>query len=104
MTDASPISRKACSVRPQTLRSLSAFLCALALAGCGDSPAPDEGPHGPPGGLIDVNNGAIPLGEDMPTGRAGMGGGGGGSSNPGAAGKAGSSAQGGASGHLPPAK
>jgi hypothetical protein len=87
----------------QCMRSLRAFLCVLLLAGCGDGSAPDEAPHGPPGGLIDVNNDSIPLGEDSAAGgRAGAGGGG--ASHSGVAGKAGSTAQGGASGHLPPAK
>lgn len=102
MTKASPTIRKAYPRPARSLRWLPAFFCAMALTGCGDGAPSDQAPHGPPGGLIDVNNGSIPLGEDTPAaGRSGAFGGG---SNAGAAGKPGSTAQGGAPGHLPPAK
>jgi len=103
MTKPSAMIRKPCSGPVQPSRLLCALVCALSLTGCGEGAPPDEAPHGPPGGLIDVNNDSIPLGEDTATaGRAGAGGGG--ASNSGVAGKAGGSSQGGASGDLPPAK
>lgn len=84
---------------------LAALPCLLSLAGCGDDAAPAEAPHGPAGGLIEVNSGSIPLGEDAAAaGRSGAGFAGassaGGATNSGAAGHP----SGTTNGNLPPAK
>jgi len=103
MTGPAAMTRTLCALSPQFLRALPVLLCACALGGCGDDSSPAEPSHGPPGGLIDVNNDGIPLGEDPPA-SGGAGTGSGGAPNSGAAGSSGSAAHAGSSGSLPPVK